>query len=751
MDDLEQRIKVIFETNADTASGQVDKVSSSIEKSTDSQEKNTESQKSFKAQLREANAELQKSVGLYGETAKETANAAKKVADLKDQMAFAKDLSDSFNPDQKFKALGAATQLAATGVQGVVAGYALFGDQSKDTEKVLLKVQAAMAFSDAVSNLSNIGDQFKVLKTVVVSSLTSLTTARTANTVAEESGDAVQKKGIISRGIAIVQSGIQATVTGVVTAAQWVWNAAMSANPIGAIVVVVAALVAGIYFLINAISASNSATEKASKANNKLSKDIDDLTASAKKSNEQTQLTNGYLIAMAKAHGTSAEKVRLLSEELINQEVAEKRLNAVKSQSFALEAQRVASLEDATDEQKATAKKARESFVEQNGIYNDSLKSRKKMAMDHSVEIVQEETNRETKLAENRQKAADAAEAFQAKKEAEKKAKEKKLTEEAKKINEDAKLENDKRSKTDLEFEEELFQKKSALLKAQKISTEALEIEHLNKLNDINVANAAKAKEVELKAAADAKELFNKNIEEKTKEADNEKLSFDARIEQTKASDDLINANLTLSEDRKNKLLQDNVDKRKEIDKIEKEYKEQELEKGISNLQNILSIGGEKTKKISKALAIADIVRTSAKSVAESVAEIGKANTGALGTPQAIASGGVSAIPTIAFNTIKGGLQIGSTIASATKAIQTINSDSKSAPSGGGGSGGGGGGGAPSSSVPQVQFQGSKENQIGNAIAGKINEQPPIKTYVVAKDVTTQQGFDNNKINGNTL
>lgn len=176
-DNNDQNIKITFDTNAGKVAQETNKLGTSIDNVTNATNENNQAvgqsdevYKSFKTQLREANAELQKSIQLYGETSDETVKAAKSVADLKDQMGFAKDLSDSFNPDQKMKALGAATQLAGTGLQGVTAGMALFGDQSEDTEKMLLKVQAAMAFSDAISGLSNLSDQWTLLKNTIAAS-----------------------------------------------------------------------------------------------------------------------------------------------------------------------------------------------------------------------------------------------------------------------------------------------------------------------------------------------------------------------------------------------------------------------------------------------------------------------------------------------------------------------------------------------------------------------------------------------------
>jgi len=177
MADEQENIKLNFDSNAKQVSGDVNKLSASIESSTSSTNENNQaveqgnqSYKTFKTQLREANAELQKSIQLTGESSQETIKAAKAVADLKDQMGFAQDLTNSFNPDQKMKALGAATQVAGTGLQGVTAGMALFGGESADTQKQLLKVQAAMAFSDAISNLSNLGDQWQLLKATISAS-----------------------------------------------------------------------------------------------------------------------------------------------------------------------------------------------------------------------------------------------------------------------------------------------------------------------------------------------------------------------------------------------------------------------------------------------------------------------------------------------------------------------------------------------------------------------------------------------------
>jgi hypothetical protein len=419
-DNSKENIILNFETNAKSVRKDTDNLNVSIDQtitSTDEQTKSVkqqeESYKTFKTQLREANAELQKAVQLHGETSTQAINAAKGVAQLKDQMQFAQDLSKQFNPDQKFKALGAATQVAGTGLQGVTAGMALFGGESEDTQKQLLKVQAAMAFSDAISNLSNVTDQLAVLKSVLSNTWTTLTTAKAVDSTATVTNTAAvgANTAVVVAETTAVEGSTFATTAA--TVATNIWNAslAIALAPVTLIVAGIAALVLGIGYLTGAFGDFSGEAAKATAANMVLNQQMNNLSESSKKANEQMEFSNNHALAMEKASGKSSDAIRKLSEELINQEVAEKRLNAVKAQSIFLEARRIAGLEDATDAQKKTSQDAYKLFQEQNEIYNDSLKARKKLAADNQVAEVQEVTDArikaEEKAEENRKKEAE--------------------------------------------------------------------------------------------------------------------------------------------------------------------------------------------------------------------------------------------------------------------------------------------------------------------------------------------------------
>ncbi len=118
----------------------------------------------FKKQLREANAELVNMAMQFGESSKEAVNAAKKVAGLKDAIGDAKALAETFNPDKKFVALGGALQGVTAGFSALQGAIGLFGDENKELEKTLLKVQSAMALQQGISGLFEARDAFGLLK-----------------------------------------------------------------------------------------------------------------------------------------------------------------------------------------------------------------------------------------------------------------------------------------------------------------------------------------------------------------------------------------------------------------------------------------------------------------------------------------------------------------------------------------------------------------------------------------------------------
>lgn len=127
---------------------------------------------SLKKQLREAQADVVTLSDKFGATSVQAIEAAKKVAVLKDKIGDAKALSDAFNPDAKFKALTASLAGAAGGFGAVQGAMALFGAESENVQKTLLKVQSAMAISQGLQAVGESIDSFKTLGAVIKSSET---------------------------------------------------------------------------------------------------------------------------------------------------------------------------------------------------------------------------------------------------------------------------------------------------------------------------------------------------------------------------------------------------------------------------------------------------------------------------------------------------------------------------------------------------------------------------------------------------
>jgi hypothetical protein len=707
-DNIQQNIILNYKTNANSVSGDVNKLGNSVEKVTDSQQENTKetkanenAYKSFKTQIREAQQELLKLSQTYGEASKEAVEAAKRVADLRDQMGMASQLVEGFNPDRKFQAFSTAANIAATAASGVTSGMALFGATSEDTQEALLKVQAAMAFSDSINNITELADSFATLKAQGVAMFTSLATAKTADTVATQANAGAQIEGAVADGVRTGALTLSTVATTAATIATNLFTASIAilAAPITLLILAITGLIALIGYLAGAWGDFSGEAARAEAANKKLSKEIDNMAESTKKSNEAMEIHNDYLVAMAKASGKSSEEIRKLKEELINQEVAEKRLNAVKALSIALEAQRIGMSEDATESQKETQKKAVELFKSQNKTYEDSLKEREQMARDHRIEIVAEETQRNKELLEKQQehnkKMAEEAR--------------KRFEDEKKRLEELAKLKKDLETKAlqelqdlnDKSEEEKLArQKERALAEIEALRQKGVDVSNLMIYNE----------EKFFLLDQELKEKRRLEQEEKDKEEEAIWLERDKKFKE-----DQLAAEQAVA------------DQKAEINDKLKSLTEQ----GFATAKMLF----EKNKGVQKGIIIAEnavglasVAINTAKGISTAMAK------GAAGIPEAVivgASGVLSAV---------------NIVAATTKALSAL----------GGGSASGGGSGSsqqtPSGgNSPQVGFQNSSENQISTAVGKAQEEREPIKAFVVSSEVTTAQSLDRNRVESNSF
>lgn len=134
-----------------------------------------------------------------------------------------------------FDQLSGSIQLAIDGF-GLATGAAeMLGISNEDLAKIQTKLQAAIAASNAMQSIQN---TLQAQSAVMQGAMLVKTKLRT---VAENLHTAAQGKGTIA--------------TAALTAAQWAFNAAANANPIGLVVVAIVACIAAVWGLVKAFTA----------------------------------------------------------------------------------------------------------------------------------------------------------------------------------------------------------------------------------------------------------------------------------------------------------------------------------------------------------------------------------------------------------------------------------------------------------------------------------------------------------------
>jgi len=580
---------------------------------------------SLKSQLRQAQAEVGALSDKFGATSKEAIAAAKNAAILADKIGDAKSLTDAFNPDAKFRALSGSLNGIAGGFSVVTGVMGTLGAESKEVESAILKVQSAMAIASGAQAIGESVDQFRQL-------------------------------GAVVRQYTIVQK--------IVTAGQWLWNAAMAANPIGLLVAGVAALVAGgvaltNYFMSNAEAAKiNTASINANKtALNNQSKTAD----SASKS---LQTNSDYQLAMAKASGASTDAIRKLELKLIDEKIAfANSSREIAKNTYHKNLNALASLKasDADEEQiksqEEITRKSLEEFGKQTKNLNDANAEKGNIIRKQNVEIRQEQTNHNNEL-RNKNKEAST------------------------KANEDA-----------IAAKKEYIDKANAF--DEENNLKAVDTDKIKK----DTANASMISDLETKVA-----IGQNYVAE----------------QRNMSAQEIADAQAV-------------ADAKKSI----QESTFNNISSGIGLLKGLF----EKNKGLQKALLIAE----SAAGIAKIIINTRAANAAAK-LKYALLPGGVAlAAAEATMNNVSAGIGIATTIAATAKGLSAFGGGSAPSSGGVGGEGGGAAPAAPSFNVVGA----SSTNQLAQTIGNQ--QQQPIKAYVVANDVTTQQSLDRNIVSSASI
>lgn len=113
--------------------------------------------------------ELQKELSATKEGTKEYQLALQKLGAVKDDIGDLRDTINALNPEGKVAAFAKVGSTIASGFAAAQGAAALFGAESEELQKTMLKVQAAMALAEGIKGIAGAADAFKVLNAVMKS------------------------------------------------------------------------------------------------------------------------------------------------------------------------------------------------------------------------------------------------------------------------------------------------------------------------------------------------------------------------------------------------------------------------------------------------------------------------------------------------------------------------------------------------------------------------------------------------------
>ena len=652
---------------------------------------------SLKSQLRLAQAEVSTLADKFGATSIQAVEAAKQAAILKDKIGDAKALTEAFNPDAKFKAVSASLSGVASGFAAYQGAMGLAGVESKDLEKQLLKVQSAMAIAQGLQGLGEARDSFKQLKAVGVNAFNAIKSA-------------IGATGI---GLIVIAAGaIYAYWDDIKGAVSGVSEEQKKLNKISQINADQSAeKLKNLGNQDNILKLQGKSEREILKIKMKAT---DEAIAAAKINIKTQEISNAAAIEGAKRNyqylKSAIDFVTIPQRYLY--ENAAKAINSIiglinKIPGVEIEARLDEKFGDkATDylaklafdpaqtkaDGEATIKSAKESIDK---MVND------RAGMQLSINAID---NTASKKLTDEKAAAD------------KKAAEDKLSadmDSAKKAMEILD-ELNKKTETPAEKENREYQEKLEILKANNLSTEKLTKDHLDELKKIEDDIRLKADE---KKAADLEKIVN-----------DQTATYDARVEAIDAEQALYQKQLddkVITEEQFNDKVKTLSAARVNIDKAEAEAKRALFAKTSETLNKGADLLGKNTAAGKAMAAAAALINTYQGITAE--------------------------LATKTVTPFEIGLKIANVaIIAATgfKAVQDIVS--VQIPGGGGGGGGAQTGSAPSMTAPSFNTVGSSStNQLAQTIGSQ--SQTPIKSYVVASDVSTAQALDRNIISNASI
>lgn len=494
------------------------------------------------------------------------------------------------------------------------------------------------------------------------------------------------------------EAGVAATEG--MTIAQRAFNLVAKANPYVLLATAIIGVVGAAGLYIKAQNDSAAATAKTNVAVDAATKSTKALGEAIQDAKEKVSAANDIEILRAKSLGATTAEIRKLIAAQNEAAVSEAINNTNKALDNARKASNAytAALINGDDE---VIKKAKETYEAAQKISDDAAKAIT------GVRDAQTKANLENTIEENAEKKSAQEKADALAIEAEKKR------------------------------NEAILKTRKEYLERTKFDSEALEVKAVS-VNDLiddiktkgEAENAAK-KEVMLQDLANKVELSELEIEEARRK---EQMIADAKHEAVDSMSEALQE-LGSAFDETNNANAAFVEAGLQLDRIYADGKIEAVEAISAGLAVGAAAAGKQTA-LGKTLAIAQTTINTYQSATAAYAGM----TSSIPGPVGIAAGVVAAAASVAMG-----------IANVKKIL------SVKVPAAGGAAGGGEGGApaaaVPASAAPSVSFVASSNNQLASAVGGQINAKTsqPIKAYVVANDVTTQQALDRKAVNNSTI
>jgi hypothetical protein len=652
--------------------------------------------KSIRQELREAQNDAIQLGRKFGEFSPEAQAATDKVSKLKNEISDFGDRVKALDPDKKFTAFSAALQGVAGGFAGIQGAIGLFGTESAELEKQLLKVQSALALSEGLNSVLAAQDSFKNLGSLIKGNVTkAFGTLRGA---------------IISTGIGALVIGVGLLIANFDAVKRVVLNFIPGLAKVGEFI---GKLVTGITDFVGVTSEAERAYDRLKKttegSNNQIDRQIKLLQAQGGQEKkiaelQKQKIDNTIKVTKANKNQTDEDKKNLLDLENEKKVIGLEEQARLKKEAADRKKQRQEEGKQAAAEAKQKADEIKKQTYESDKeLTLARLEGRAKEKK--QLEIEEKEA---LKAVEGNSKATQNIKDLYVIK--------------GQELNKQF-AEEDKKNAQELEdFKNELYVDNitNAEIRAKEESRLALE----KKIRDINESKLTETEK--LKAVQDTRDAFKREQDAKDFEAQLTKdaeaiakvqgdFENDRLILETQRG--LILFNTTLTAEKKKKILEDNAKAIAEIDHKEFESKQANIKKYSDLLGGFSELAGKNTG-VGKALAVAEATINT---------YLAASQVFAAKSPAYIAN------PFLRFTTAA------LTIASGLKNVKSILS--VKVPGGGGGAGGSlpsGGTPIPTQAPIASAVQVSQTQSIGTSSVNIAN-QSAVKAFVVERDITDSQ------------